>query len=521
MTAYLRGTQMGMGHTVLPLLLETLLDGCDDADVLASYDEAIKDGVDILSISLGPNDQRFFPTDYFKDIHAIGSFHAMKSGILTSKTAGNSGPMPKTIANTAPWLLSVAASTIYRRFLTDVHLGDGKIFQGVSVNTFDLKKKLYPLVYAGDIPNTSGGYDSSTSRFCYENSLDKGLARGKIVLCDGYIGPQSAGFISGAAGAIFRSISPLVVADVFALPAVHVNDQDGNNIYSYLKSTSNPTATILKSYESKYATAPFVPPFSARGPNRITPDILKPDITAPGVAILAASPPCVPLSGVKGDIRIASFNIMSGTSMACPHVTAAAIYVKSFNPKWSPAAIKSSLMTTATPMRAVLNAEAEFAYGAGQLNPIKALHPGLVYDANENDYVNFLCGQGYDTTKLRIITGDSSTCTQGNIGLVWDLNLPSFAFSTTLSTQFKVAFHRTVTNVGSATSKYVARIDTYPSTLKIQVVPNALAFTSLGQMLHFTVEIEGSITSDIVSSSLVWSDGTYQVRSPIVVYVRK
>ena len=73
---------------------------------------------------------------------------------------------------------------------------------------------------------------------------------------------------------------------------------------------------------------------------------IQPDLTAPGVDILAAWSEATTVTGVEGDKRIVPYNIMSGTSMSCPHATAAAAYVKSFHPTWSPAAIKSALMTT-------------------------------------------------------------------------------------------------------------------------------------------------------------------------------
>ncbi|TKY56802.1 Cucumisin protein [Spatholobus suberectus] len=317
--------------------------GCEGADILAAFDEAIADGVDILSVSMGPLKVRY--PNYFEDIYAIGAFHAMKRGILMSKAAGNLGSKPFTISNNAPWFISVAASTIDRKFLTNVQLGNGKIYQGVSVNTFDLKNNSYPLIYAGDAPNITGGYNSSTSRSCPVNSLDEALVKGKIVLCDGYRGP-SVGFVSGAAGVIFGSPDSKVVAKIFALPAAHLSQNDGTLVYSYIKSTNNPTATISKSYEGKDPLAPYIAPFSSRGPNKITPDILKPDLAAPGVNILAAWPSIAPISSVQGDNRRANYNILYGTSMACPHVTAAAVYIKSFHPNWSPAVIKSALMTT-------------------------------------------------------------------------------------------------------------------------------------------------------------------------------
>ncbi|ESW17469.1 hypothetical protein PHAVU_007G242100 [Phaseolus vulgaris] len=490
--------------------------GCEDADILQAYDEAIEDGVDIISISLGPSE--VVHNSYFNDTFAIGSFHAMKKGILTSTSAGNKGPELYTISKNAPWSLSVAASTIDRKFFTSVQLGDGTVYQGVSVNTFDLKNESYPFIYGRNAPNISGGYNSSISRLCLENSLDENLVKGKIVLCDGFQGPSSLGLVSGAAGILLRSSVPKDVAFIYALPAVVIGLVDGAIIQSYINLSSNPTATIFKSNELKDSLAPYIVSFSSRGPNAITPNILKPDLAAPGVNILAAWSPVSPVSDVKGDTRIADYNILSGTSMACPHATAAAVYVKSFHPDWSPAAIKSALMTTATPMSALLNPEAEFAYGAGQINPMKALNPGLVYDANESDYVNFLCGQGYDTKKLRTITNDHSSCTQPKNGMVWDLNLPSFALSMSTSTPFSHTFHRTVTNVGTNTSTYKARITAPPSLLKFKVEPDVISFSSVGQKKSFTLVIEGTLNAEIVSSSLIWDDGTFQVRSPIVVF---
>ncbi|XP_068485531.1 cucumisin-like isoform X2 [Phaseolus vulgaris] len=490
--------------------------GCMNTDILAGYDAAIADGVDIISISVGPTKVQHL--EYFDDESAIGAYHAMKSGILTSKTADNLGPNRYTMVNLAPWFLSVAASTIDRKFFTDLKLGNGQIIQGVSVNTFiPTQSNGYPLIFGGDVP--APGFNSSESSMCIDNSLNGALVRGKIVLCDGYYPSERVGFASGAAGVIFSSTLPLVAAYVFALPAMHISANDGQSVYNYLKSTSNPAAIISKSYEGIDSAAPYIAPFSSRGPNRITPNILKPDIAAPGVDILAAWSPISPISSVKGDRRTSYTNIISGTSMACPHVTATAVYVKSFHPSWSPAVLKSALMTTATPLNPALNSDAEFAYGAGQINPLKAVNPGLVYDLGPNDYINFLCGQGYSTVLLRRITGDKNTCTSANRGSVFNLNLPSFALATARSSYNDVTYGRTVTNVGSARSTYRAIISGYPSSLNIQVVPNVLTFTSVGQSLSFTVRIQGTINANLDSFSLTWDDGTHQVRSPIVVYV--
>ena len=165
-----------------------------------------------------------------------------------------------------------------------------------------------------------------------------------------------------------------------------------------------------------------------------------------------------------------------------------------------------------------INRDAEFAYGAGQIDPSKAVNPGLVYEAGEIDYVRFLCGQGYSSRTLQLLTGDNSSCSESTYGTAKDLNYPSFALQATPSkSNVSGSFNRTVTNVGSSTSTYKA-IVTAPQGLKIQVNPSALSFTSLGQKQTFVLTIDGTLEESVVSASLVWDDGEFQVRSPIIVF---
>ncbi|XP_021295443.1 cucumisin-like isoform X1 [Herrania umbratica] len=487
-------------------------DGCKDADILAAFDDAIADGVDIISISVGGHS----PEDYFKDSISIGAFHAMKNGVLTVTSAGNDGPDRSTISNFSPWSLAAAASMIDRKFFTKVQLGNSEIYEGVSINTFDLQNKMYPMIYGGDAASSNA--TRSLSRYCYQNSLDQNLVKGKIVLCDAL--SQGRGpFSAGAVGTVMRDQLPNDYTLSFPLPASYLDLVDGSKIFAYINSTSTPTATIFKSNEANDSLAPYVVSFSSRGPNPITPDILKPDLSAPGVHVLAAWSLISPVSEIKGDNRFEPFNIISGTSMACPHVSAAAAYVKSFHPTWSPAAIKSALMTTAFPMSSGINLDAEFAYGSGNLNPIKAVNPGLVYDSEEVDYIKFLCGQGYSTRFLQLVTRDDATCSEATSGTVWDLNYPSFALFTSPLKPVSRTFNRTVTNVGSPSSTYTATLTAPAGALKIQVNPNVLSFTSLGQKLSFELTIEGTTEKSIVSASLEWDDGVQKVRSPIIVFI--
>ncbi|KAI3915341.1 hypothetical protein MKX01_035600 [Papaver californicum] len=488
-------------------------DGCASDSILAGFDDAIADGVDILSVSLGGSDAASFDIDPI----AIASFHAMKKGILTSHSAGNSGPEPQTVTSNAPWLLTVAASSTDRRVMDKIVLGNGKTFQGLGVNGFKLNGTEFPLVY-GD--NVSTICEPLSAKSCESGCLDKELVEGKIVICDS---PRavSVPFISGALGTIMVS-DPLQarfdVSFVYPLPAALINTTTGDLVKSYLKSTKKPVATILRTQSIKDSEAPVVVSFSSRGPNSISPDIVKPDISAPGVDILAAFSPVANPSSVDGDIRSVKYNILSGTSMACPHVTGAAAYVKTYHPDWSPSAIKSALMTTAFVMNNTKNSDAEFAYGSGQIDPVKALNPGLVYDADADDYVQFLCGIGYDSSKVKLIT--NSTCpSKGTTShQPRNLNYPSFGAHVEAAEKINLKFTRTVTNVGT-TSTYKVKI-TSDDRITVSVEPKVLSFKLSNEKKSFVVNIVGDRlgSDEMATASLVWSDGVHTVRSPIVVY---
>ncbi|KAF8397396.1 hypothetical protein HHK36_016309 [Tetracentron sinense] len=486
--------------------------GCAEADILAAFDDAIADGVDIITISIGGSGA----VDFSSDSIAIGAFHAMQNGVLTMNSAGNGGPGATTVASVAPWMLSVAATSTDRRIIDKVILGDKTTLVGHSVNSFTLNGTMFPLISGPD--GSISGCDNFSARICSSGCLDDSLVKGKIVLCEDMHGLGEARR-AGALGSILVDSDFGDVAFVLSLPASVLSIHDGDKVKSYMNSTKNPQANILKSEAIKDLAAPVVASFSSRGPNTIAPEILKPDISAPGIDILAAFSPVVSPSDSGQDTRRVKYNILSGTSMACPHVAGAAAYIKSFNPNWSPSAIKSALMTTAWPMNASKTLEGEFAYGAGHIDPVKALNPGLVYESLKADYINFLCSMGYDTEKVRSISGDKSSCPKDVKGTPMDLNYPSMAAHVDGSKAFTVKFSRTVTNVGIANSTYKATVTSDPE-IKVNVVPSVLTFKSLNEKQSFVVTVVGRGLGDIfrVSASLVWSDGKHSVRSPIVAY---
>ncbi|KAL6195510.1 hypothetical protein ACLB2K_031129 [Fragaria x ananassa] len=374
---------------------------------------------------------------------AIGTFHAMGKGILTSHAAGNNGPSGATVSSVAPWVLTVAASSMDRRIIDKVVLGNGTTAIGNSVNSFTLNGTSFPLIHGKD-----------ASRNCTETEA------------------------------------------------------------------RDPRVNILKSEVIKNAAAPAVASFSARGSNLILPDIIKPDISAPGIEILAAFS-SAPISTTPGDMRRVNYNVQSGTSMSCPHAAGVAAYVKTFHPDWSPAAIKSSIRTTAWPMNDPSSnvATGEFTYGSGHINPLKAIDPGLVYDASKEDYIKLMC-ISYDESRVRLVSGGNSTCPTGpDKGSPKDHNYPSMGAKVTAMQPFTVTFNRRVKNVGIANSTYLAKISP-SSKLEIKVVPEVLSFKSLNEEKTFNVTVSGTNLpfESRASASLVWSDGTHSVRSPIVVY---
>ncbi|XP_003537051.4 subtilisin-like protease SBT4.15 [Glycine max] len=491
-------------------------DGCSDMDLLAAFDEAIDDGVNVITVSLGGT-----PRKFFSDPTAIGSFHAMKRGILTSCSAGNNGPSTMTVENVAPWILTVAASNTDRQFTTAVHLADGKKARGMSINTFTPEKKMYPLISGALASKVSrDGYGNASA--CDHGSLSQEKVMGKIVYCLGtgnmdYIIKELKG-----AGTIVGVSDPNDYSTIPVIPGVYIDaNTDGKAIDLYINSTKNAQAVIQKTTSTR-GPAPYVASFSSRGPQSITVNILKPDLSAPGVDILAGYSKLATLTGDPADNRRNVFNILSGTSMACPHAASAAAYVKSFHPDWSPAAIKSALMTTAIPMR-IKDATAELGSGSGQINPVSALDPGLLYNSSMDSYIAFLCKEGYNSSSIGILIGtkglNCSTISppQGTDGI----NYPSMHTQIIPSNaSISAIFYRSVTNVGSGNSTYKAKVRA-PKGLSIEVIPDTLNFGGVNQELSFKVVLKGPPMpkeTKIFSASLEWNDSKHNVRSPIVVY---
>ncbi|XP_004232973.1 subtilisin-like protease SBT5.6 [Solanum lycopersicum] len=496
---------------------------CFDEDMLAALDDAIADGVDVISISIGTKQ----PQPFDQDSIAIGALHAMKKNIVVSCSAGNSGPAPSTLSNTAPWIITVGASSVDRKFLSPIVLGNGKKFMGQTVTPYKLKKKMYPLVYAGEVINTNVTKDLAGQ--CLPGSLSPEKAKGKIVMCLRGNGTRvgKGGEVKRAGGIGYilgnsKANGAELAADAHLLPATAVDYKSGVQILNYISSTKSPVAYIIPAKTVLHAKpAPYMASFTSRGPSAVAPDILKPDITAPGLNILAAWSGGSSPTKLDIDKRVVEYNILSGTSMSCPHVGGAAALLKAIHPTWSSAAIRSALITSAELQNNVgeqiTDASGKpadpFQFGGGHFRPSKAADPGLVYDASYQDYLLFLCASGVKHLDKSFKCPKKSHSPR-------DLNYPSLAIPNLNGT---VTARRRLTNVGAPKSVYFASVKP-PLGFSIEISPPILSFNHVGSKKTFTITVKAHrdmmhrIPKDqYVFGWYSWNDGIHNVRSPIAV----
>ncbi|PQQ01477.1 subtilisin-like protease SBT5.4 [Prunus yedoensis var. nudiflora] len=345
-----------------------------------------------------------------------GAFHAVKHGIVVVSAAGNTGPNPGTVLNLSPWLLTVGAGTIDREFTSYVSLGNKKHLKGVSLSAKGLpSEKFYPLVSAAEAKHANAS--TAEAIICQGGTLDPRKVKGKILVClreynDNARTEKSwQADMAGAVGMILVNDEQSgndVVADPHVL-LFHMSTTLTANISSITLNlpmcnfihNRTPMAYLTRvKTELGSKPAPFVATFSSRGPNLLEQGILKPDIIAPGVSIIAAYTEAAGPTSQISDTRRVPFNVQTGSSMSCPHASGIAGLLRTLHPDWSPAAIKSAIMTTATTqddsMEPILDDSSSyvkatpFAYGSGHIQPNKAMDPGLIYNLTTLDYLNFL-----------------------------------------------------------------------------------------------------------------------------------
>jgi subtilisin family serine protease len=388
--------------------------GCLNVETTQAIDQATADGVDVINFSIGGSSR-----DAWSDSNGQAFLGARDAGVFASVAAGNSGPASRTMGSpaNAPWVLAVAAATHNRKFvnhLTGMSGGPADITgAGVTAGYGPAT-----IVYAGDFGSPLCGSgpalpDGSSTI----NPFPPGTFHGEIVLCDrGTYGRVAKGNnvkAGGAGGYVLandQASGDSLIGDAFALPGVAITYRDGLAVKSWLATAGTHTASIAgAALDLSPTNGDQMASFSSRGPDKTHPDVLKPDIAAPGVDVLAAINGVDPLSDPE-------YGILSGTSMATPHMTGAAALVAALHRTWTPAEIQSALMTTAkTSVTEGGKAAGPFARGAGRADLTKAALAGIVLNETAPNYVAANPATGGDPTTLNVpsiaTSGCEATCT--------------------------------------------------------------------------------------------------------------
>ncbi len=483
-----QGTGSGSGATV---------------DLVAAINDAVADGVDVLNYSISGS------TSSFVDPVELAFLNAANAGVFVAASAGNNGPGASTVAHNSPWITTVAASTHDRGYDKSVTLGNGATYQGSGQGAAVPSSPLIDSVQAG-----LAGAPANEVELCYSDRLDPAKVTGKIVLClrggntrtDKSLAVRQAG---GVGMILYNNPDNSVNADYHFVPTVHVNSAAGLAIKAYA-ATAGATASLSATTERK-TRAPEMATFSSRGPALAgNGDLLKPDITAPGVDVVApVAPP-----GNNGR----TWDAYSGTSMSSPHIAGLAALMISDNPGWAPMWVKSAMMTTAgqtdntgQPIQRAGAAATPLDYGAGHVRPGPAYRPGLVYDSSYPDWIRFACGSG----------AAGAACDQYGSIDPSELNYPSISVGDLAGRQ---VITRTVKNVSKLPGVYEAKIQA-PAGTTVTVSPKRFVVLP-GKSVSFKVTVTrtdaaigqwtfGALTwvNKAGANGLISSD----VRSPIAI----
>ncbi|XP_015900722.3 subtilisin-like protease SBT2.2 isoform X1 [Ziziphus jujuba] len=441
------------------------------ADVVAAIDQAAQDGVDVISLSITPNRRPPGIATFFNPID-MALLSAVKAGIFVVQAAGNTGPSPNSMSSFSPWIFTVGAASHDRSYSNSMTLGNNVTIPGVGLAPGTGNDTLYTLVSAIHALNDEATVaDDMYVGECQDSShFNRDLVQGNLLICSYSIrfvlglstmkqALQTAKNLS-AAGVVFYMDSFVIGFQLnptpMKMPGIIISSpEDSKILLKYYNSSlerDGPSNKIVKfkarasicgGLKANYSnSAPKIMYYSARGPDPEDTslddaDILKPNLVAPGNLVWAA------WSSAGADsveFLGENFAIMSGTSMAAPHVAGLAALIKQKFPSFGPSAIGSALSTTASPydknggpimaQRAYANPDLNqspatpFDMGSGFVNATAALNPGLIFDSGYDEYMSFLCGINGSAPVVLNYTGQNCWAYNSTISGT-DLNLPS------------------------------------------------------------------------------------------------
>jgi subtilisin family serine protease len=481
--------------------------GCSTLDTLNAIDAALSDGVDVINYSIGSSDSAVVGAV------ELAYLDAADAGVFVGVSAGNDGPGPGTVGSPAavPWVTAAAASTLHRTFSTTAPV-NGPGADDFSITGASVTGALSSSTQVVDAEHSANaGVDAIDAARCTVGSLDPAKVTDTIVLCvrgdNARVQKSKVVRDAGGVGMILYNVSDAqeTVTDTHWVPTVHVNLTQGLRVKDAIAAGAT-TATIPAGTADTNQPSKVTAAFSSRGPQTAVPDIAKPDITAPGVNILAGA--STTPSAVT-DLRPGQlFQSISGTSMSSPHIAGAGALLRQAHPRTStsPAAIKSMLMTTANPATkkedAIAAADA-FDTGSGEIDPNRAVDAGLVVDASTTDYVRY----------LRVVAPELFTST-GTETQPKDLNVPSISISQLAGTD---STSRTFTSLDNTAQTWSVAVTGLPG---IAAAPDVASFTVAPGATHavkVNFEVRTAPLDEYQFGALVLTNGARTVRLPISV----
>jgi hypothetical protein len=462
-----------------------LAQGCFASDSVAAVGQAIQDGVNVLNFSISGGGNAY------TDPVELAFLDAFDAGISVNAAAGNAGPGAGTSDHGGPWVTTVGASTGPRFFTSTLHLtaDGGATFNATGYTITNGITTPTPVVLAQNLP----GEDNICGK-----QLATGTATGKVVLCQrgGSEGGAAVARIDkgynvsqgGAAGMIlYNPIAQDVETDNHWLPTIHVNGPP-DALLAFVGSHTNVKAAWATGVASP-TTPDVMATFSSRGP---VGDFIKPDVTAPGIQVLAGMTPqpdptitstgAPSPNGPPGN----NFQAIAGTSMSSPHAAGVSALVKAAHPDWDPAEIKSALMTSS--VQDVVKEDGTtpadpFDDGAGSIRADRAVNPTIVFDENTADYV------ASATDPLHRI----------------DLNIPSIDATTMTGT---ITTSRTAINVSGKPQNMSVETDA-PAGVSIVVSANPPGDSGPKAANSLVFEKKGTTTFWVTISAPSVPDGQY------------
>ncbi len=494
---------------------------CATSDLARAIDDAVADGVDVINYSVGSLETDLTAPD------DMALLNALDSGVFSVVAAGNDGPSLGTIGSpsSAPWVLTVGASTQSGTRVEDaieitapedlagrMPMREASFTEPLGGGTSVAER--IALVDDGTEPLDGGGV--GTVRDACQPLENAGELDGRIALVERggctFQAKLERVESAGAVGAIVYNDNgaPFIMngdTGSVSIPAVMIGTADGQRLVDRLDGGDEIEAVLDRGlFLERRDTGNRMSEFSSRGPSASEPDFIKPDVTAPGVDILAGHSPDV-ANGRQGEL----FQYLSGTSQSAPEASGIAALLKEANPDWTPGTLKSALMTTARTDLTHFDGESPahaFDRGAGHVDANRALDPGLVYDAGYLDHAAYLCG----LDKPPFPASDCSILDAGGyLFTPRDLNLPSIGIDEYITGDL---ISRVVTNVGpSGTYEAFANA---PEGIEVQVEPPTLSLGT-GESAEFAVGLVGSGAERETwhFGHLRWSDGERDVTSPI------